>query len=228
MALAILLCLILFFLAVISTIVLGLVLVFVARTSANLRSSGFRGWRGEMVVRMACRSLDKRNYVTLHNVTIPTRGDGTTQIDHVIVSRFGIFVVETKHYRGAIYGSEHDRSWTQAIGRQRNSFPNPLRQNYGHVMALAEMAGMPREKIKSVVMFTGSARIKTRDKLPANLLTRGLISYIKMHNELLLSPDDMERVLRVIAENRLAPNVATHRRHVQHLRTGMDDRRTKF
>ena len=75
MALAILLCLILFFLAVISTIVLGLVLVFVARTSANLRSSGFRGSRGEMVVRMACRSLDKRNYVTIHNVTIPTRGD---------------------------------------------------------------------------------------------------------------------------------------------------------
>jgi hypothetical protein len=30
------------------------------------------------------------------NVTLPTEDGGTTQIDHIIVSTYGVFVVETK------------------------------------------------------------------------------------------------------------------------------------
>ena len=202
-------------------------LFFLAVITAILRSPWLKGWQGEMIIRVACRFLDQRTYRAIHNVTLPTPDGGTTQIDHIIVSRFGIFVVETKHYRGAIYGSECDRAWTQAIGKRKNSFPNPLRQNYGHVVALAEVVGIPRGKCKSIVMFTGSARLKTRNKLPGNVLTHGLLAYIKSHRDLLLSQDDMERVVRAIAEQRLAPNFTTRRRHVQNVRDRVDNGRTK-
>ena len=39
------------------------------------------------------------DYHLLNHVTLRLR-EGTTQIDHVLVSRFGIFVIETKDYRG--------------------------------------------------------------------------------------------------------------------------------
>ena len=35
--------------------------------------------------------------------------DGTTQIDHIFVSHYGVFVVETKNTSGWIFGNERDR-----------------------------------------------------------------------------------------------------------------------
>ncbi len=192
-------------------------LIFLMALTAMLHSGRFKGWHGEVVIRLACKFLDPKQYHVMHNVTLPAPDSGTTQIDHVIISRFGIFVVETKNYGGAIFGSEHDRTWTQAIGNKKIRFSNPLRQNYGHTRTLASLLGVPHEKMKSVVIFTGSARLKTKNKLPENVLTRGLLSYIKSHREMLLSPDDVGRAMKVIAETRLAPNFATHRRHVRNV-----------
>ncbi len=56
----------------------------------------FKGFVGEALGSLAHKLLlDKSIYHELNNVTIPTQ-DGTTQIDHVIVSRYGIFVIEAK------------------------------------------------------------------------------------------------------------------------------------
>jgi hypothetical protein len=67
----------------------------------------FKGYVGELLVRLAARlRLDKATYHRVDNVTLPTP-DGTTQIDHVIVSRCGAFVLETKNMRGWIFGGEN-------------------------------------------------------------------------------------------------------------------------
>jgi len=72
----------------------------VAVIAIILKSPWFKGWIGELQVNLITKfSLDKNVYRLIKNVTIPTNG-GTTQIDHVIVSRFGVFVVETKNLRG--------------------------------------------------------------------------------------------------------------------------------
>ena len=77
-----------------------------------LKSPWFKGWIGELQVNLLTKfSLDKNVYRLIKNVTIPADG-GTTQIDHVIVSRFGVFVVETKNLRGWIFGKEGDTYWT--------------------------------------------------------------------------------------------------------------------
>src|SRR5574338_503996 len=60
-------------------------------------------------------------YHLLNHLTLPV-GDGTTQIDHVLVSRFGVFVIETKHYSGWIFGSPEDRYWTQSQLRGKHRF----------------------------------------------------------------------------------------------------------
>lgn len=39
-------------------------------------------------------------YYIYNDVVLPTER-GTTQIDHVVVSKYGVFVIETKNYRGA-------------------------------------------------------------------------------------------------------------------------------
>lgn len=73
----------------------------------SLRSI-FKGWVGEVQTSLGQHFfLDPKVYVSINNITL-SGSNGTTQIDHVIVSRFGIFVVETKNMEGWIYGSEKD------------------------------------------------------------------------------------------------------------------------
>ena len=124
--------------------------------------SSLKGLFGELQTTIAKKVfLDSNVYEDINNVTLPT-SKGTTQIDHIIVSRFGIFVVETKNMSSWIFGDEKSPQWTQSLpGGKKFQFQNPLHQNYRHVKALQEFLGVEEEKIFSVVMFWGEAEFTT-------------------------------------------------------------------
>lgn len=82
---------------------------------AFLKSPFMKGLLGELMVNIAARIfLDKENYHLFKNVTLPTE-EGSTQIDHIIVSRYGVFVIETKNMKGWIFGGPQQKTWTQKI-----------------------------------------------------------------------------------------------------------------
>ena len=62
-----------------------------------------RGNAGEMVVSNFLMKLDKEKYFVLNDITLKLNGF-TSQIDHIVVSCYGIFVIETKNWKGSIYG----------------------------------------------------------------------------------------------------------------------------
>ncbi len=200
------------------TYVFAVFIVLFLVVSVILKSPWGKGKLGEFIVNLSTRLfLDKATYHLVKNITLPTE-DGTTQIDHVIVSRHGIFVVETKNMGGAIYGGEGQRQWTQAFGPNKYRFQNPLHQNYKHTRTLAEILGVPHETIKSVIVFVGNAKLKTKDKLPPNVMDRGLVVYIKSHQEEVLAEEQVQQVLAMIEDNRLARGLRTDREHVNHVR----------
>jgi hypothetical protein len=103
-----------------------------------MKSTQNTGWLGETATAIALNSmLDSSIYRRLDNLIIPSNRCRTAQIDHAIVSAFGIFVIETKNYAGRIYGDANSPEWHQGLCDISHPFPNPLRQNYGHVKALA-------------------------------------------------------------------------------------------
>ncbi|CAG0955280.1 hypothetical protein ANAEL_00300 [Anaerolineales bacterium] len=68
--------------------------------------AAIKGWIGEAQVTLAKKLfLDSSTYFDINNITIPT-ANGTTQIDHIIASQYGIFVVETKNMEGWIFGND--------------------------------------------------------------------------------------------------------------------------
>ena len=147
--------------------------------------------------------------------------DGTTQIDHIFVSRFGIFVVETKNMKGWIFGGEHQAQWTQKIFKKSYKFQNPLRQNYKHVKTLESLLDVSAEAIHSVIVFTGDSTFKTA--MPANVRRgAGYIAYIKSFRTPVLSVAEVEQIVVQIQSGRLAQTRATNRRHVEHLQTRND------
>ena len=164
--------------------------------------------------------LDRATYRAVHDLTLPTP-DGTTQIDHVVVSPYGIFVIETKNMKGWIFGGERQTQWTQKIYRHTTRFQNPLLQNYKHVKALQALLDVPPETIHSVVTFVGASTFKT--PMPENVTQAGrFIGYIRSFREPVFSEAAVEAILRRIAGGRLKPGSATNRAHVRSLQTRSD------
>lgn len=189
--------------------------------AAVLKSSWFKGWLGELAVKFSAKLyLPRDQYHAFHNVTLPTP-DGTTQIDHIFVSEFGIFVVETKNMTGWIFGGERQAQWTQKIYKKSFKFQNPLRQNYKHVKALESALELPPETLHSVVVFVGGSTFKT--PMPENV-TEGskVVSYIKSFHRPVLSTDQVARAVKKIESGRLIPSHATHREHVARLKARSD------
>lgn len=177
-----------------------------------------KGVFGEFLVNLAAQLfLDKRVYTRFKNVTLPTE-DGTTQIDQVIVSRYGVFVIETKNMKGWIFGSPQQKIWTQKIYRHTSKFQNPLHQNYKHTQTLQTALELDPEKVVSLVVFVGDSTFKTA--MPENVVyAGGYIRFIKSKMQPILSDSDVLAICTKIQSGRLKPSIRTHIDHVKHVKT---------
>jgi len=71
------------------------------------------GKLGEKVVSRKLLELDSEHYKVLDDLMFPSLGNtNTTRIDHIVVSDFGIFCIETKSYSGWIRGDAQQQDWT--------------------------------------------------------------------------------------------------------------------
>lgn len=160
-------------------------------------SASFNGWLGEAtLVLMKKICLSGSTYHDINNVTLQTL-NGTTQIDHIIVSRFGVFVIETKTMTGWIFGNAEQPTWTQNFRRSKFLFQNPLRQNFRHIKALEEMLDLPPHVFHSVVTFmSGDCKFKT--EMPTNVVNGVPFAYIKSKNDVLLTDAQVLQIIKTI------------------------------
>jgi len=134
--------------------------------------------QGEAAVRkQLINYCQKSTAHLLNNVTLEYK-DGTTQIDHILITQNGIIVIETKHYSGWLFANEKQKQWTQVIFKWKNKFQSPIFQNRKHVQAVQQLLDfIPKEQIQSLVVFTGDAEFKT--EVPRGVIELNqLISYV--------------------------------------------------
>lgn len=181
------------------------------------KSPWFKGVVGEFVVNLSAKLLlDKEKYHLIKNVTLPTK-DGSTQVDHIIVSEFGVFVVETKNMKGWIFGSPNQKTWTQKIYKNSNKFQNPLHQNYKHVKTLESLLGLNEQQVHSVIVFVGDSKFKT--EMPKNVTYGGEYArYIKSKKTPVLTESQVIDIMEKIEQGRLTPSFKTNRDHVNHVK----------
>ena len=190
-----------------------------------------KGWVGECRVRFYLfAGLERGVYKSIHNVTFPT-STGTTQIDHILISRYGIFVVEIKNFSGLIFGAEDDSRWTQKFSKRGRSyqFQSPLKQNNKHISALKDVINVADEAIFSLVVFAGKSIFKKT--MPANVGDPlSALNYIKSKRNAHLSEDDVEQVVTAIEQARLPGGFLTriiHSAHIKQLRKRRSSRPQK-
>lgn len=191
---------------------------------AFMKTPFMKGVIGECQVNLAAKLfLDKQIYTLFKNLTLPTE-DGSTQIDHVIVSRHGVFVVETKNMKGWIFGSAQQKMWTQQIFKQKTQFQNPLHQNFKHTQTLQSALEIEPGKLFSLVVFIGDSSFKTA--MPDNVIDHGYIRFIKSKTDRLLSDVEVAAVCAKIQSGRLRPSIRTHIDHVQHVKSIVEQKQS--
>ena len=173
-----------------------------------------RGWYGEKITTFKMWLwLNTETYRRFHDLIIPSK-NGTTQIDHLLVSEYGLFIVETKNKKGWIFGSESQPKWTQTLYRKKYSFQNPLRQTFRQKKVLSEFLGLDESTVHTIVYFVGDCEFKT--PLPANVMKSGLSRYIKRFTNRILTTEEVNRVTEALAQH-ISESSLTTRDHVRSL-----------
>jgi hypothetical protein len=122
------------------------------------------GELGEYKINIQLDQLPKESrYLSDLLLSNPKAKSGYSQIDHVVFTSYGIFVIETKNYTGTIYGDRNREKWSI---NGKFTMINPFNQNYGHVQAIKSLLpSIKNENIISMISFTKRCTFKVNPEL---------------------------------------------------------------
>lgn len=195
-----------------------LVVIGLAAHFKLMSRPSYRGWWGEYKVNLMLKLCLGREYSIISNAIYRgmTRED-TTQVDHVVVSRYGIFVLETKCLKGRIIvDPSNDANWLQIVGRRKYRLQNPLRQNYSHVKAVQRITGVHTSKIHSYAVMAGTARFD--GGYPERVYgVWGAMRKIQSCRDPVFSKSHVEELKRALIRRRVKLGLFGTRKHVENL-----------
>jgi len=152
-----------------------------------------KGAIGEKTIAIVLSTLGRSRYKVINNVVLDVNG-WTAQIDHLVISDFGIFVIETKNYKGWILGGEHAEYWTQVIYKRKEKLYNPIRQNQSHIKALKHyLRDFPCIPYIPIVVFSRKATLKVRT-ISEVTYSYNLLSVIKKYKEVVLNEQEKNEI----------------------------------
>ena len=196
-----------------------IIVLIVIMLILKIHQSDIIGWFGEHWTKDALKKLPRDKYVIINNVFIKVNGS-THQIDHVIVSKYGIFSVETKQYNGFITGDKYDKNWVRHMGKNKYYYTNPIRQNYGHIKSLSELLNIDESKIYNIVCIPSTATLKIKNDSE-------LVRYDKIVNKILSYDeeiiDNIDEIIKIINKNNIKDN-RVKQEHINNIRKNVIDK----
>lgn len=175
-----------------------------------------KGYLGELSVKHELSKLASEDTVLLHDLLLST-GRDTTQIDHVVVSKYGVFTVETKNFSGLISGKEWDREWQQLTANSAHPIPNPVRQNYKHSLALKKaLTEYPNIPIHSIIVFSNKSRLDVTSEKALVINRRDLSAGIQTFcDKPIFSESQVQHIQKVLKSTNITDPVQRRRHKAQ-------------
>lgn len=192
--------------------------------------SKFKGDIGELATALLIKDLDRDKYIKLHDIKLKNPSDNTktTQIDHIVISCYGIFCIETKGYKGKIYGKEFSNQWTQNLSGKKYYFMNPIFQNYAHIKAVEEILKpyYPDMVYHSIIAFSGEANL---DSIEVNNAKVCKIAYVSdviksLSTEEVISFDEVKNIEKIIEKNKSYQSDFYHTRDIKKIKKANEEK----
>lgn len=164
------------------------------------------GIKGELAIANELLKLNNK-YLIYNDIVIGGKEKGA-QIDHLVVSPYGLFCIETKNMRGTIIGKEDDDNWIQRkAGKDgkiyEKQFYNPCKQSSGHVNALKNMLshGNFRDiKVYSVVVFNHNfdTKLEIKTKVTTVIELDKLINFMQSEKNSIMDSNKIKAMIKLI------------------------------
>ena len=189
-------------------------ILILAALSAFLKTPQGRGWLGEFKVKLVIGKTKPEVKYVINNLTLRIGDNKTSQIDHIVINKHGIFVIETKNYSGRIYGNETQLEWTQVLnyGKVKNKLYNPIKQNKTHLYHISNLLNGKLPLFSAVVFVQGNTQYINASGV-YNL--RELRRLLKSNTGEYLSPEKMEEAYKTLLNANDAS--ITKREHIQNI-----------
>ena len=205
-------------------IVFILIIVIVLK----INSSKIKGSIGEAKVNTRLNFIGKE-YIVLKDILIKSSNGYTSQIDELVLSEYGLFVIETKNYKGWIFGNEKAENWTQVIYKEKHTFRNPIKQNWSHIYALKSLlSDYPNIKYHPIVVFSGNATLKSIESSIPVIYSNKLNSTIrKLSFEICLSIDELNKIQTILESSELKERNA-RKEHIKNIKQNVREKKIKM
>ena len=164
--------------------------------TASEKESVSIGREGEAVIASILEEIPSKHKKLIHDIVLKNHAEKTTQIDHILINEAGIFVIETKNYKGVIYGTKEGLHWYQYLNRKKFNFYNPIRQNEIHIRRLKEILG-DEYPYHSIVVFVKNdlKKVNFANVIHAEDLEQYILSYDEKH----LCRADMKKIYKTLS-----------------------------
>ena len=126
----------------------------------------------------------------------------SVQIDHIVVSKYGVFVIETKNIKGWIFGTDKSEYWIKNMYGKKYEFRNPLKQNYYHVKMLQTLLQLSQNKFIPIVVFLKGATLKCNTSGNVVKISH-LNRTIKRYYEVILDDEEVHRIIMILTEQNI-------------------------
>lgn len=181
------------------------------------------GNRGELKVKRALgKNIQDEKYV-INDLLIVYEGK-SSQIDHVLITRTGIFVIETKNYSGRIYGIGDQREWTQVLqyGNVKNKLYNPIMQNKSHIYALSKVIGR-NDCFVSIIVFP-KAELEIKAATPVGDIDI-IEETLKSRTEMIFKVEEINEIYAKLLEIKNNPQISAreHVKAIKQMRKDIDN-----
>lgn len=175
----------------------------------------YKGAKGERTVDRKLRGLKITGAILCLRDSLFRSSWGTSQIDNIAVTRYGIIVCEVKNYEGMIHGRADQTNWKVQNGKQSYALYNPIRQNQSHISALQELLrdDFPNMKYIPVVAFANSADLKVKGNLSPVVNFRDLMKTLEAFCQAEVLTDDQVKKVHSILEKNLVRDRLSRRAH---------------
>ncbi len=168
---------------------------------------GIRGRISASRITTRLSLLPRSDYVVISNIPFQMPS-GRIVVRHVVVSRFGIFVILVKNISGQIFGSESEEKWTQRYFNRERSFRNPLFRCHQQISLVRSVSRCTKKAFFPVIVFAGGASIWVDSSL--DITTPFYLNrVIRAHDRVILTESEVQDIAVRLSE--------------QHFRAGEDE-----
>ena len=182
-----------------------LLAILIVLITLRIKVPDIKGAVGERAIAITLSQLNSKEYKVINDVILRNKNNRTSQIDHIVVSIYGIFVIETKNYKGWIFGQENAEFWKQVIYKKHYRFRNPVKQNFSHIYTLKEnLSAFKIIKYFPIIVFLGEAELRAIDSSVPVIYRHQLNTVIKrLSNTQYLSKEDVYTIVNIIKDKNL-------------------------